>query len=217
MFRKFPALKSFRVLASGLVLVFGLSHIATAQVSSYSDETTFDLFPNKQFINCMAANPKVTPTVQAIVKRGDLNDTLTLVLKNFKPGLKFDLFTVQNSSQQADGSAAPNFKNFGLAWYQSDVEPEPGEVTIKTILVNQIFGFDPEVNLPPTNTFHVGFWFNNPEDAAACGFDVSKPTPFNGEHKAGPLGFVTRPNAETNLGPLCLKPNTSTNPPTCNP
>ena len=43
------------------------------------------------------------------------------------------------------------------------------------------------------NTFHVGFWFNDPADAAACNFDVTKPTPFNGEHRAGPLAMISRP------------------------
>ncbi|MEH2424210.1 MAG: hypothetical protein V7K48_25860 [Nostoc sp.] len=215
MSQKFPTLIPLRMFAVGLLLVFGFSQLATAQSSSSSDETRFELFPNRQFINCMAANPGVPPRVNAIVKRGNLNDNLTLTLTGFKPGLKFDLFTVQNSPQQAFGTPNPNFKNFGLAWYQSDVEP--GLVTIKTILLDQIFGFDPQVNLPPTNTFHIGFWFNDPKDAAACGFDVRKPTPFNGEHKAGPLGFISRPNSLTNLGPLCIKPNISKKPPTCNP
>ncbi|MDZ8223646.1 hypothetical protein [Nostoc sp. ChiVER01] len=215
MLRKFPSLLAPRIFAGGLLLVFGFGQLASAQFSSSSDETTFELFPNKQFINCMAATPGVTPRVQATVKRGNLNDQLTLRLTGFKSGLKFDLFTVENSPQQAFGTPNPNFKNFGLAWYQSDVEPRL--VTIKTILLDQIFGFDPEVNLLPTNTFHVGFWFNNPKDAAACGFDVRKPTPFNGEHKAGPLAFISRPNSLTNLGPLCINPNTSKNPPTCNP
>ncbi|MBR8838956.1 MAG: hypothetical protein DSM106950_34385 [Stigonema ocellatum SAG 48.90 = DSM 106950] len=216
MLRLCRALIPFPLFVGALLLVFWFSQLATAQLSLQLDETSFDLFPNTPFISCMAANPYITPTVKAIVKREDLNDQLTLTLKGFKPGLKFDLFTVQNSLIQANGLANPNFKNFGLAWYQSDVEPEK-VTTIKTILLDQIFGFDPEVNLPPTNTFHIGFWFNKPEDAAACGFDVSKPTPFNGEHKAGPLAFISRPNATTNLGPLCIKPNTSTNPPTCNP
>jgi len=33
----------------------------------------------------------------------------------------------------------------------------------------------------------------------------------------GPLAFVTRPSAATNLGPLCLNPDTSTSPARCNP
>jgi hypothetical protein len=32
-------------------------------------------------------------------------------------------------------------------------------------------------------------------------------TPFNGEHQAGPLAFITRPDATTNLGPLCTDPD----------
>ena len=44
----------------------------------------------------------------------------------------------------------------------------------------------------------------NPADAAGCGFTGS--TPFNGEHTAGPLAFVTRPDATTTLGPLCTDP-----------
>ena len=90
-------------------------------------------------------------------------------------------------------------------------------MSIRTILLDQIFGFDPDVALAPTNTFHVGFWFNNPQDAAACGFDVTKPTPFNGEHKAGPLAMISVPNPTSGLGPLCTDPNFSTVPTSCNP
>ena len=68
----------------------------------------------------------------------------------------------------------------------------------------------------PTNTFHVGFWFNNPADAAACGFDATSPTPFNGEHRAGPLAMISVPDATTGLGPLCLNPDAS-QPSGCNP
>lgn len=54
-------------------------------------------------------------------------------------------------------------------------------MAIKTILLDQIFGFDP----------------------AGCGFDVTKPTPFNGEQNAGPNAMISLPNPRTNLGPLC--------------
>src|SRR6266571_1187719 len=52
---------------------------------------------------------------------------------------------------------------------------------------------------------------------AACGFDVTKPTPFNGEHKAGPLAMISVPNPTSGLGPLCTDPNFSTVPTSCNP
>jgi hypothetical protein len=189
-----------------------------AGAGSKSDTVDFDLFPNTPFVSCLAQGNS-TPTVHATVKRGDLNDELTLTLRGFKPGLQFDLFTVEHSPQLANGAADPNFTNFGLAWYQSDVEANHGrsgngDVKIRTILLDQIFGFDPAVGLPPTNTFHVGFWFNNPADAAPCGFTGF--TPFNGEHHAGPLAFITRPDATTGLGPLCSTPDSS-NPSGCNP
>ena len=206
------------------IAVATLSGAAVAQ--NKVDEITFDLVPNPGVIDCLRANSTETPRARATVTRGKLNDTLVLDLDGFKPGLAFDLFTVQRSPFLADGTSDPAFKNvfkgsFGLAWYQSDIQigkhSDDGHVRIKTILLDQIFGFDPDIALPPTNTFHVGFWFNDPQDAAACGFDVTKPTPFNGEHRAGPFAMISLPNANGGLGPLCTDPNDSTNPTSCNP
>jgi hypothetical protein len=190
---------------------------------SPDDIVQFDLKPNPKFLPCLAQYPDDAtraPSVQITVVRGDLNDGLFLRGKNIKPNLAFDMFTVENSSLHADGTVNPDVKNFGLAWYQSDLEAnERGSMraTIRTILLDQIFGFDPAVTLPPTSTFELGFWFNNPQDAVACGFDASKPTPFNGEHAAGPLAMISLPDADTGLGPLCTKPDTSTTPAHCSP
>jgi hypothetical protein len=179
---------------------------------------TFALKPNPKFIPCLQSNPTVTPTAIVTVAQGALADDLIIVGSGIKRNLAFDLFTVQNSALKSDGTPNPKFTNFGLAWYQTDLEANSrGRIfgTLHTILVNQIFGFDPAVSLPPTNTFHVGFWFNNPADATSCGFTGF--TPFNGEHHAGPLAMISVPDAITGLGPLCLSPNTSTHPATCNP
>jgi hypothetical protein len=199
------------VFAGVLVMTLGVAlpvYSATAASRAAAVNTkTFSLFPATSLLPCMQA-PGKTAKATATVTRGTANDTLVLTLSGFKPGLAFDMFTVQRSNQKANGSPVANFANFGLAWYQSDVTANSsggGTTTIKTILLDQIFGFDPAVSLAPTNTFHVGFWFNNPADAASCGFTGS--TPFNGEHHAGPLAFITRPNATTGLGPLCTKPN----------
>jgi hypothetical protein len=201
---------------------------AAAQAQDKKDEISFDLVANPQFVECLRKSPYDEPKARATVIRGKLNDTLILDLEGFKPGLAFDLFTVQRSPFLSDKTADPNFKNvfkgsFGLAWYQSDIEigkhTDDGHVRIKTILLDQIFGFDPDVALAPTNTFHLGFWFNNPQDAAACGFpanDPSKFTPFNGEHKAGPFAMISVPDATTQLGPLCTDPDPS-HPGSCNP
>jgi hypothetical protein len=191
----------------------------SAEMPAYAQlHKTFSLKPNPATLNCLRSSSTVTPSATVTVGQGALADDLTITGSGIKPGLAFDLFTVQNSSLLANGTPNPNFKNFGLAWYQTDLQANSsGQIfgTLHTILINQIFGFDPAVSLPPTNTFHVGFWFNNPNNATACGFTGF--TPFNGEHHAGPVAMISVPNATTGLGPLCLSPNTSTTPATCNP
>jgi hypothetical protein len=192
--------------------------VTTAFAQDAVNQITFNLTPQPKFVNCLGVEGGPTPTATVTVKRGSLHDTLTLTAHNLKPKLGFDLFTIQNTNLLANGEVNPNFKNFGLAWYQTDVQAgSTGEatVTINTILLDQIFGFDPSKGLLPTHTFHVGFWFTNPEDAAACGFDPSMPTPFNGEQNAGPNAMISLPNATTNLGPLCTDPNLKTTPATC--
>jgi hypothetical protein len=204
-----------------LLVAFGIAVPTALAVAAGTaakvTSTTVSMFPNPSVEPCLAATGK-TPSVSVTVTRGARNDTLVVNLKNFKAGLGFDLFTVQRSNQRANGSPVSGFANFGLAWYQSDIEvgsTGAATVTIKTILLDQIFGFDAGTGLVPTNTFHVGFWFNNPADAASCGFTGS--TPFNGEHAAGPLAFITRPLKSTGLGPLCTDPNLLTTPHSCNP
>jgi len=198
-----------------------------AEDSSGQDVTTFPLYPDPTVVGCLTDNSGSPPTAVATVKRGKLNDRMCLRLEHIKPGLNFDLFTVERSKLRSDGTVDPDFankfnKSFGLAWYQSDIEIKDkgkkvstGTVTIKTILLDQIFGFDADIGLQPVNTFEVGFWFNDPKDAATCGFTGF--TPFNGEHHAGPLAMISVPNPDTHLGPLCTHPDTSTNPPHCNP
>jgi hypothetical protein len=187
------------------------------------DSIDFDLYVNPKFFNCLAAypgDPYRYPQAHVHVSRGELNDELTLVGKYIKPGLKFDMFTVERSFLNAQAAVDPAFHGFGLAWYQSDLEADAYgamNVTVKTILLDQIFGFDTDVNLEPRNTFHVGFWFNDPQDAVACGFDATKPTPFNGDHKAGPLAMITVPGGRSNLGPLCTNIDWSVTPARCNP
>ena len=180
--------------------------VAAIPVSAQVPEITFNLVAQPKFSACLGAPGGPEPTAQVIVQRGELNDVLILRAEHLRPNLGFDLFTIQNTNLLPSGAADPAFTNFGLAWYQTDVQADSSgnaEVTIKTILLDQIFGFDPAAALAPTHTFHVGFWFNKPEDAAACGFDPTKPTPFNGEQHAGPNAMISVPNPATNLGPLC--------------
>jgi hypothetical protein len=206
-------------IAAGML---GLLAATGASAAGKEDEISFDLVPNPSFVDCLRANYNEEPRAHATVIRGKLNDTLILDLDGFKPGLQFDLFTVQNSPFFDNGTKDPSFTgSFGLAWYQSDIEigkhRDAGRVRIKTILLDQIFGFDPDVTLPPTNTFHVGFWFNNPADAQHCSLTPIKPTPFNGEHQAGPFAMISTTNVTTHLGPLCSDPKDPAHPSVCNP
>jgi hypothetical protein len=124
-----------------------------AAAQDKKDDITFDLIPNPAVIDCLRANAYEEPRAKATVIRGKLNDTLILDLDGIKPGLAFDLFTVQHSPFFTDGSKNPEFNgSFGLAWYQSDTEvgkhTDDGHVRIKTILLDQIFGFDADTGLP---------------------------------------------------------------------
>jgi hypothetical protein len=211
--------KSLLVLALGAVAL-----TAAPLMVAQTNVAHFDLFPNPKFVSCLGVPGGPTPRAQVTVTRGTLNDTLVLSAQNIRPGIAFDMFTVQRTNLLTDHTVDPAFTgSFGFAWYQSDLQASStGKInaTIKTILLDQIFGFDPELSNPsPINTFHLGFWFNNPNDANVdgCTFDVTKPTPFNGEHQAGPLAMISVPDAITNLGPLCTNPNTETSPATCNP
>jgi len=223
--KKFWSGRAAHIVMRGMLAAFAvLAVCGIASAQDTKDEISFNLLPNPAVVDCLRANPFEEPRARATVIRGKQNDTLILDLDGIKPGLAFDLFTVQNSFFQADGTKDPNFTgSFGLAWYQSDIkigkQTDDGHVQIKTILLDDIFGFDPDVHLAPTNTFHLGFWFDNPLDAAAlpsCHFDPTKPTPFNGEHKAGPFAMLSVPDAKSGLGPLCTNPNNSTTPASCN-
>jgi hypothetical protein len=217
------------MLLTGAVAFGGLPTAALAGTRGENspekeDVVRFDLHPNPQFQRCLAQFPddaQRAPSVEVTVVRGSQNDNLSLRGRNIKPGLKFDLFTVEHTNLAADATVDPAFRgNFGLATYQSDLDAsEGGKVgaSVRTILLDENFSFDPGVGLAPTGAFNVGFWFDDPNAAAACGFNPQNPTPFNGDHKAGPLAMISTPAASTGLGPLCTNPDTSTTPARCSP
>jgi hypothetical protein len=108
---------------------------------------------------------------------------------------EFDFFVIQ----------VPNAP-FGLSWYQGDIETGAdgtgtgtfvGRFSIETFIVapgiapapvvhtqapNPDASVNPATN--PVHTFHLGLWFNSPDDATAAGCPGTV-TPFNGEHNAG--------------------------------
>jgi|SRR5215831_3960242 len=197
--------KCFVLSALGIAILAAAAQPLAAEVQ----KKTFNLHANPKFIACAGVQGGPTPTATVTVVRGALADTLTISGKNFQPNLGFDLFTIQRSELLSNGQLNPNFTNFGQAWYQTDLQTDAyGNFTgtIQTILLDQIFGFDPDVTLAPTQALHVGIWFDDPNTATACGFNPNNPTPFNGQHKAGPNVLISVPNATTDLGPLCTAP-----------
>jgi len=69
-----------------LGLAVGIAVAATtaqSALASDGDTIRFQLFPDKAVVRCLAASDAVTPTVDAVVKRGRLNDKMKLYLRNF--------------------------------------------------------------------------------------------------------------------------------------
>ena len=125
----------------------------------------------------------------------------------------FDLFVIQ----------VPN-PPFGLSWYQGDIETNKdgvgygefiGRFNIETFIVAPGVAdapadpfHDPKriqdaLKNPATNPvqiYHLGLWFNNPQDVVKAGGPPTV-TPFNGEHDAGIQVLNSGEFADTD-GPL---------------
>jgi hypothetical protein len=218
-------LRELQLEASGSSVHFQLGQLgsfaAGVNPAKSEDVAEFDLLPVAKNLPCIAqypGDPSRAPTLKATVVRGDQNDTLYVRGENILPELGFDLFTTERSLFGIDGKPVSGFAGFGLSWYQTDLEANHwGKVraVVRTVLLDEIFGLEQGGALGPTETFHLGVWFNDPSAAVACGFDASKPTPFNGEQQAGPLAFGTAPRAETGLGPLCVERDDTSPTPRC--
>jgi hypothetical protein len=123
------------------------------------------------------------------------------------PRTTFNLFVIQVPD-------AP----FGLSWYQGDFDTNGrgrasktfiGRFNDETFVVAPGVAPAPVVHdtdaaenpaTAPVHTFHLGLWFNSPEDAAAAGCPDTV-TPFNGDHTAGIQALSTR-NFPPDQGPL---------------
>lgn len=188
-----------------------------------NERVRFALHPNPAVVKCLALNPNDRdpdrqPAVDVTVVKGDQNDGLFLRGRNIRAGLSFDMFLVETSQLDARGAVDPAFKNFGQATYVSDLSSSDRgrlNAAIRGIFLNENFSFNPNSTLPPIPTFQVGFWFDDPKEVEACGFNPEKPTPFNPKHEAGPMAMITVPDGKTGLGPLCTQPDTSVSPAVC--
>lgn len=138
-------------------------------------------------------------------------ETLHLTVAGLPPKTDFDFFIIQVPK-------AP----FGLSWYQGDIMTDDsgngaqdfvGRFNIETFIVAPgkapapvVFPSPPFPDAdsnpatPPVQIYHLGVWFNSPEDAkkAGCADTI---TPFNGVHHAGIQVLNTANFADTE-GPL---------------
>ena len=162
----------------------------------------------------VAANaclPSATAKVQ-IISDGQAED-MFIVAGGLPPNTAFDFFVIQVPK-------AP----FGLSWYQGDMQSDAdgdavqhfrGRFSIETFIVAQPPGGQPapvvhdQPPFPdastnpatePVHTFHLGLWFNSPQDAANNGCPNTV-TRFNGEHNAG-IQVLNTSNYPDDQGPL---------------
>lgn len=122
----------------------------------------------------------------------------------------FDLFVIQ----------VPDLP-FGLSWYQGDLESNrhgkadgkfigrfseetftvaPGTAPAPVVHTSPIADASANPATAPVHQYHLGIWFNSPDDAAKAGC-ANNVTPFNGEHNAGAQALSTR-QFPVDAGPL---------------
>ena len=147
---------------------------------------------------------------EVVIRKDGPVEAMDVFVQGMPPDTNFDFFVIQ----------VPNAP-FGMSWYQGDIETNRkgnghghfvGRFNEETFIVapgsasaplvhNNAFP-DAQTNPPtgPIHTFHLGLWFNTPDDAvkAGCPGDV---TPFNGEHRAGIQALSTK-NFAAEQGPL---------------
>jgi hypothetical protein len=151
------------------------------------DDLTFNLVRSKALPPGCAANVRASARVQTV----GFAENLRITVKGLAAGTALDLFVIQQP-------LAP----FGLAWYLGDLPVSgTGMVTkvFTTRLNEETFAVAPgSVAAPtphpgdaatnpqfaPVHTYHLGVWFNSPDDAKKNGCPTTV-TPFNGDHTAG--------------------------------
>lgn len=168
----------------------------------------FDMIVSGGAANCL---PKATAIV-TVHTAGEV-EHMHVVVKGLPKKTDFDLFNIQVPK-------AP----FGLSWYLGDIETDSrgvgvgnfvGRFNVETFILSpgalpsaQVFPSPPAV-LPqsttgvlvnPVQIYHLGLWFNSPDDAQKNGCPATA-TPFNGEHNAG-IQVLNTANFPDAQGPL---------------
>jgi hypothetical protein len=203
---------SFLALAAAGLLSLTVSPWGLTQAKGQSAQSPTNLvqFPMARSAAIVKAGCLPNARGQVFVTPGTLNDKLAVQVFNLAPNADYDLFVTQLPD-------AP----FGVAWYQSDLHTNAsgvGDVTVQGIFDAETFSISQggvaggnqtgattavtstNVIFQPTSQFHLGLWFNSPDDAARVGCPNTV-TPFNGEQHAGIQVLSTR-NFPAGQGPL---------------
>jgi hypothetical protein len=202
-------LVKWKIAALAALAVASLASIP-AWADNNDDGVKFKLVRNTQFD---AQFPNFARNARGRVRIESFGpvEIMDVQVEGLPPNTDFDFFVIQVPH-------AP----FGLAWYQGDIETNRngvgygrfiGRFSIETFIVATGVASAPLVfNNPPfpdastnptTNPvqlYHLGLWFNDPQDAAKAG-GPSTVTPFNGEHNAG-VQVLNTTNFPDDFGPL---------------
>jgi hypothetical protein len=201
--------------------------LSAASVQAETDRIEFDLVRSGGVVKA-GCLPNARGTVKVrTLKDGRAgaalgpNEVMQVSVEGLPPNIEFDLFVIQ----------VPN-PPFGMSWYQGDLETNaygsgratflgrfneetfivapgaaPAPLVHKTPLPDAIPDAATNPATGPVHTYHLGLWFNSPDDArtAGCTGDQRIVTPFNGEHNAGIQ--VLNTSQFKDIGPLFfLKP-----------
>jgi hypothetical protein len=184
-------MKSLCPIGTTALIAALLTGTVTGSATANEKKFNFDMARGAKLV---ASGCLPNATARVSIKPGGPVEVMDVSVKGLPPNTDFDFFVIQKPG-------AP----FGLAWYQGDIETDDygegherfiGRFNEETFIVAQGSVPAPLVHnnafpdaamnpvTAPVHTFHLGLWFNSPQDAvkAGCPGDV---TPFNGEHDAG--------------------------------
>ena len=184
-------MKSFCPIGTTALIAALLTGTVTGSATANEKKFNFNMVRGAKVV---ASKCLPNATARVSIKPGGPVEVMDVSVEGLPPNTDFAFFVIQKPG-------AP----FGLAWYQGDIETDDygegherfiGRFNEETFIVAQGSVPAPLVHnnafpdaamnpvTAPVHTFHLGLWFNSPQDAvnAGCPGDV---TPFNGEHDAG--------------------------------
>jgi len=196
---------------TGLIaLIVGILILATA-LGTAASSARFASFSMVRSGSVTNAQCLLNASAQVhIVSLGPV-EAMDVSVSGLPANTEFDFFVIQ----------VPNAP-FGVSWYQGDIETNHsgrghqtfiGRFSVETFAVAPGVASAPVVHsdgmfpdasmnpaFAPVHTYHLGLWFNSPDDAVAAGCPGTQ-TPFNGDHTAGIQVLSTR-NFADDQGPL---------------